>query len=99
MDFNSKLEKFAELIVRTGVNLQSGEELVVSSPIECADFARRLAEEAYKAGAKKVSVIYNDQKLSRINFENASAEVLTNVPEWAIMQREAIVDNLSLIHI
>ena len=53
MDFNSKLEKFAELIVRTGVNLQSGEELVVSSPIECADFARRLAEEAYKAGAKK----------------------------------------------
>ena len=54
MDFNSKLEKFAELIVRTGVNLQSGEELVVSSPIECADFARRLAEEAYKAGAKKV---------------------------------------------
>lgn len=93
MDFNSKLEKFAELIVRTGVNLQSGEELVVSSPIECADFARRLAEEAYKAGAKKVSVIYNDQKLSRINFENASVEVLTSVPEWAIMQREAIVDN------
>lgn len=92
MDFNSKLEKFAELIVRTGVNLQSGETLVVNSPIECADFARRLAEEAYRAGAKKVSVIYNDQRLSKINFMHADSDVLTDIPKWAVMQREAIVD-------
>ncbi len=92
MDFNQKLAKFAEIIVRTGVNLQNGEELVISSPIDCAEFARRLAEEAYKAGAKKVSVIYKDDLLSKISFTYSDVDTLCEVPEWAVMQRDDIVD-------
>ena len=34
------LNKYAELVVRTGVNLQPQQLLVINSPIECSDFAR-----------------------------------------------------------
>ena len=34
------LNKYAKLVVKTGVNLQRGQLLVINSPIECADFAR-----------------------------------------------------------
>ena len=51
------LNKYAELVVRTGVNLQPQQLLVINSPIECSDFARRVAEAAFEAGAKDVSKI------------------------------------------
>ena len=49
------LQKLAKLVVRIGVNIQKDQNLVVNSPIECSEFARALAEEAYKAGARDVS--------------------------------------------
>ena len=54
MDFFEKLSRFSELIVKIGVNLQKGEELFISSPIECAEVARSMAEVAYSSGAKDV---------------------------------------------
>lgn len=45
------LEKYANLVVRAGVNLQDKQQLVINSPIECASFARMIAKKAYEAGA------------------------------------------------
>ena len=36
-----KLEKYARLVVRKGVNIEKNQILVINSPIECADFARK----------------------------------------------------------
>ena len=44
------LDKYAKLVVCTGVNLQQGQLLVVNAPIECAAFARKVAEAAFAAG-------------------------------------------------
>lgn len=41
------LEKYANLVVRAGVNLQDKQQLVINSPIECASFARMIAKKAY----------------------------------------------------
>ena len=49
-----QLENYAELAVKVGVNLQKGQELVVSIPVECAEFARMVTKSAYEAGAKRV---------------------------------------------
>lgn len=79
---NDLLRKYAKLAVKTGVNIQNGDTLVINSPIETAEFARLITEEAYKSGAKDVVVHYGDQQLTKIKFENSSIETISNVPEW-----------------
>ena len=76
------LEKYADLIVKTGVNLQTGQTLVISSPIECASFARMIAEVAYLAGARDVVMNWKDELFSKIRFLQAPEEVFEEFPEW-----------------
>lgn len=76
------LIKYASLAVNIGVNIQKDNILVISSPIETAEFARLITEEAYKSGAKDVIVHYGDQKLTKIKLENSSLETISNIPEW-----------------
>ncbi|KOF57869.1 peptidase M29 [Clostridium sp. DMHC 10] len=76
------LKKYAELVVKIGVNIQKNQTLVVSSPIECADFVREISEEAYKCGARDVEVRWKDDKLSRIKYLNAPEEIFEEFPEW-----------------
>lgn len=78
----SFLIKYASLVVNIGVNIQKDNILVISSPIETAEFARLITEEAYKSGAKDVIVHYGDQKLTKIKLENSSLETISNIPEW-----------------
>lgn len=70
------------MAVNIGVNIQKDNILVISSPIETAEFARLITEEAYKSGAKDVIVHYGDQKLTKIKLENSSLETISNIPEW-----------------
>lgn len=48
------MQKYARLIVKTGVNIQEKQTLVIISPLECAPFARELAKVAYLEGARDV---------------------------------------------
>ena len=56
------LEKYAELLVKQGVNLQPGQELVIDSSIECFELVRAVAKVAYEVGAKDVIVNYTECK-------------------------------------
>ncbi|MBP2644946.1 MAG: peptidase aminopeptidase [Firmicutes bacterium] len=76
------LEKYARLIVKTGVNLQAGQPLVIVSPIECSTFARLLAQTAYKEGAGDVTVHWKDELLAKIKFLHAPEAVFETYPEW-----------------
>lgn len=79
---NNFLEKYAELIVKTGINIQQDQILVISSPIECAFFTRQISEIAYKSGAKDVVISWNDELFSKIRFLNAPEKVFEEFPEW-----------------
>ena len=46
----NKLYEYARLLVEIGANVQKGQTLIISSPIECAPFARMCAVAAYDAG-------------------------------------------------
>lgn len=76
-----KMQKFAELAVRIGANMQPGQEVLIRADVACADFVRLLASKAYEFGAKLVHVEWRDEKLSRIHFDNASLETLLEVPQ------------------
>lgn len=79
---NMLLEKYADLVVKTGVNIQQGQTLVIISPIECAEFARVMGEKAYQAGARDVVISYKDELFSKIRFLQAPEEVFEEFPAW-----------------
>lgn len=91
------LQKLAKLAVRIGVNIQKDQNLVVNSPIECSEFARALAEEAYKAGARDVSINYSDEKFSKIRYTHADLDVFKEVPDWFVAKQNNAVEKGSAL--
>ena len=78
-------DEYAELIVKTGVNIRPGQLLVINSGVENADFVRRLAKVAYKAGAHDVTVVWHDERFSLLRYQLAPKMVFTEFPEWRRM--------------
>ncbi|MBI6874662.1 aminopeptidase [Clostridium aciditolerans] len=92
-NFENLLSKYAELSVRVGVNLQKGQTLVINSPIECAEFTRVVAKEAYKSGAKEVHVEWSDEEITLIKFMNAPEEAFKEFPKWKAEGYEELAKN------
>ncbi|MGP4059267.1 aminopeptidase [Halobacillus sp. H74] len=82
MPSNDKLQKYAELALRTGVNLQDGQLLMINSTIDGAEFTRIVAQKAFEMGAKDVHINWGDDTLTRMKYEHADQETLSNVPQW-----------------
>jgi aminopeptidase len=91
--FQRNLEKYAELAVKVGVNVQPGQTLSVNAPIEAAAFVRLIARKAYEAGAKHVYVDWNDDEITRIKYEKAPDEAFREYPMWQARGREEMAEN------
>lgn len=76
------LQKYARLIVRTGVNIRKDQVLVLSSPIACASFARLVQAEAYEAGARDVVMIWNDELSTQLRYLHADEAVFSQYYSW-----------------
>ena len=76
------LIKYAELVIKLGVNLQQGQTLVISTPLECAPFVRTLTETAYAAGAREVAFFWQDEQLDKIKYLHAPADIFSEFPNW-----------------
>ncbi|OXS55347.1 aminopeptidase [Cohnella sp. CIP 111063] len=90
-DLAKQLDKYAELIVRVGVNVQKGQEVFMIASIEIAELVRRVAAQAYEAGASNVHVDWSDEALSRLKYEKAADDVFTRFPEWETAKRNDFV--------
>jgi aminopeptidase len=77
-----RLERYAELAVRLGANVQPGQEVFLGGLVEHAELIRALTRQAYRAGASYVNVLYNDQHIRRAMIELGPEEALTYSPEW-----------------
>jgi aminopeptidase len=64
-----RLERYAELAVRVGANVQPGQEVYVHGLVEHADLMRALTRQSYRAGASYVNVVYDDQHVKRAMIE------------------------------
>ena len=76
------LKKYAELIVRCGANVQKGQEVIVVAGLDQPEFVQMVVEEAYKAKAKKVTVDWRYQPLSKTHVRYQSQKTLGTVEEW-----------------
>ena len=79
---DEKLLEYARLLVRVGLNVQKGQRLVISSPVECAFFARMCAEEAYAIGCKEVVMNWHDDAMARLKYLHADEAIFDEVALW-----------------
>lgn len=99
-DFYTSLDKYAELAVKVGVGVQKDQTLVVHAPVIAADFIRLIANKAYEAGARLVKVIWNDEAITRLQFEKAADDVFTEAPKWLAGELTELVENgAAVLHV
>lgn len=82
--FEDKLKEYADLLVRVGVNVQKGQDLVITSQVDQAPFARLCVKAAYEAGARSVDVAWGDDAISRMTYLSAADDVFDTVPEYKV---------------
>jgi aminopeptidase len=82
LPFEEKLDRFARLAVYVGLNLQPGQELVISASTEMMPLVRRITEHAYKAGALLVSTLYGDDETALARFKYAPDASFDHAAQW-----------------
>src|SRR5262245_21886444 len=68
--------RYAELVIRVGINLEPGREVAIRAMIDHAPLVRALVKAAYEAGARRVEVDYEDLEVLRSQIALAPAEAV-----------------------
>ena len=88
------LREYARLIVRCGVNVQKGQEVLVYAGLDQPEFVKLVVEEAYKAKASKVIVEWSYDQLTKLHVRYQSVKTMGNVPEWQKARQQHFCDVL-----
>jgi aminopeptidase len=93
----NRIDRYAELAVRVGANVQPGQLVDVVARVEHASVARAITREAYKAGATYVDVYYSDQHIRRALIEGAADDVLSWTPPWLLERAKQVGDERAAV--
>lgn len=80
--FETRLDRLAALAVRVGLNLRPGQEVVMTAPAEALPLVRRIAEQAYKAGATLVTPLIGDDHVTLARYRHAAPDAFDVAPAW-----------------
>ena len=75
------LRKYADMIVRKGINVQKGQEVIVYASLDQPEFIAMVVEACYKAKAKKVTVEWDYQPLQKLHIRHQSVKTMGDVTE------------------
>ena len=92
MDLNTQLKKYAQLIAKVGLNVQKDQPVLVRASTETRAFVVKVVEACYELGAKRVTVEWRDQELTKLNLNYQIEENLSTVGQWYIDQYQAELD-------
>ncbi|HLO33849.1 MAG TPA: aminopeptidase, partial [Anaerolineales bacterium] len=93
------LRKYAEAVVKVGLNLRAGQRLIITNatargvPPAARAFVHEIAKAAYAAGAHFVDVIWGDEEMLRIRLQNAPADSFSEYPKWHVAGIMDIIRN------
>lgn len=76
------LERYADLVVELGANVQPGQIVSVRSELRKEELTRAVVASAYRRGAKFVDVDYFDPYVRRARILHAADETLEFYPSW-----------------
>lgn len=91
-DFQRNLEKYAELAVKVGVNIQKGQTLVIGATLDAAEFVRLVVKKAYETGAHNVVVNWNDDTVTRTKYDLAPDDAFLEYPQWRAKEQEEFAE-------
>ncbi|RCS25058.1 aminopeptidase [Phyllobacterium salinisoli] len=77
-----KLDRLAEVAVKIGLQLQAGQDLVMTAPIAALPLVRLIAEHAYKAGAGLVTPFFSDEDLTLARYAYAPDASFDRAANW-----------------
>lgn len=86
------ISQYAELVVRVGANVQKGQTVLITCPVDCAAFLRLLVEQSYRAGAGDVIVSWNDDFCVRQKYLYAKDGVFDAVYPWDKLMRNGLAE-------
>lgn len=92
ISFNEKLDRYAELAVKIGVNIQPNQFLYISTAIDNVELVRLITKKAYEAGAKQVFVDFADDQINRLRYELAPADSFDFYPHWKTEERNWLAE-------
>ena len=92
--FDKYLGKYAELIMKVGLNYKNGRRIRIGAlpgrsarfytPMEAAPLVRELTTIAYQMGAPLVEVFWGDPELDLIRYQNAPRDSFQETPTWSV---------------
>lgn len=88
------LQKYARLIARKGVNVQKGQDVIVTAGLDQPEFVKMVVDECYRAGARRVRVEWNYLPLTKSTYRYASLKTLSTMEDWELKRYEHYVETL-----
>jgi len=81
-EFEQRLDRLAEVAVRTGLGLAPGQELLMTATLDAVPLARRITEQAYKAGASLVTTLFTDEASALLRFRYGPDATFDAAAAW-----------------
>src|SRR5699024_1941578 len=91
-NFDTLLNKYADLIVNKGIAVGEDDYVLINADIEQAPLVRFVVKNAYQSGAKKVIVNWSDDIITRVNYEGQDVETLTDIPQYKVDEAHDLLD-------
>lgn len=77
-----RLEKLAEVAVNVGLQLEKGQDLVMTAPLAALPLVRLITKHAYMAGAGIVTTFYSDEETTLARYDHAPNESFDKASGW-----------------
>lgn len=87
------LQNYIDIVMKIGLNLEKGQKLIINAPIETRDYVYEFVKGAYRNGAGKVVVEWNDPTLTKLKYSNESIDNFKYVESFSILKSEIEVDD------
>lgn len=82
MTHEQLLDSYARLAIKSGLNLQHGQQLLITAPLDAVPLVRRITEHAYRAGASLVTTVYADDETTLARYRHAPEDTFDVAPAW-----------------
>ncbi|WP_436870017.1 aminopeptidase [Mammaliicoccus sciuri] len=92
MGYEKQLKKYAELLVKVGLNVQEKEPVYIQASIDASEFVHLVVEEAYKIGAEDVKVSYKDDRIAQLKYQYEPESFFENVKQYDIDEKMDYLD-------
>ncbi len=92
-----RLQKYAELVVKCGLNVQKEQEVIIRCGLDQPDFVTMCVEECYKCGATRVKVEWSYMPVSKLGYKYRSLETLSEFTAVERAEWERKVEKLTCL--